>query len=132
MTVKNIPYSDFPMFSKIDKAYIYNDVALAPFFKYDVSIESFKQIIADKKQDKTDRKTLVGVLESQYSHFQKFGKVANNIANLKNENTFTVTTAHQPSVFTGPLYFIYKIFSTIRLAENLAAHYPNQNFVPVP
>ncbi len=131
MTVKNIPYSDFPMFSKIDKAYIYNDVALVPFFKYDVSIESFKQIIADKKQDKTDRKTLVEVLESQYAHFQKFEKVTNNISNLKNENTFTVTTAHQPSVFTGPLYFIYKIFSTIRLVENLATYYPNQNFVPV-
>ena len=131
MTVKNIPFSDFPMFSKMDKAYIYSDVALKPFFKYAVNIEPFEQIIEDKKLDKTDRKTLVEVLESQYAQFQNFETVRANISLLKNENTFTVTTAHQPSVFTGTLYFIYKIFSTIRLAENLSAHYPQFNFVPV-
>lgn len=131
MTVKNTQFSDFPMFSKMDKAYIYNDAALKPFFKYDVNIDAFEKIILDKKLDKTDRKTLVEVLESQYAHFQHFDAVSTNISSLKNENTYTVTTAHQPSVFTGPLYFIYKIFSTIRLAENLSAHYLEFNFVPV-
>ncbi|HCD87500.1 MAG TPA: bacillithiol biosynthesis cysteine-adding enzyme BshC, partial [Algoriphagus sp.] len=46
-------------------------------------------------------------------------------------NTFTVTTGHQLNLFTGPLYFIYKIVSTIKLAEELNKAYPNQHFVPV-
>ena len=34
-------------------------------------------------------------------------------------------------LFTGPLFFIYKIFSTINLAEKLTEKYPNNNFVPL-
>lgn len=54
-----------------------------------------------------------------------------NISVLKNNNTFTVTTGHQLCLFTGPLYFIYKIFSTINLAESLKKEFPQYRFVPV-
>ena len=47
------------------------------------------------------------------------------------ENTFTVTTAHQPNIFTGPLYFIYKIIHAIQLAAELKKQFPKNNFVPV-
>ncbi|MBK7221085.1 MAG: bacillithiol biosynthesis BshC [Saprospiraceae bacterium] len=39
--------------------------------------------------------------------------------------------AHQPSLLTGPLYYIYKIFSAINLAEALSVRFPNNHFVPV-
>ena len=54
-----------------------------------------------------------------------------NIDLLSRDNTFTVCTAHQPAIFTGVLYFIYKILHTIRLAAWLKAEYPECNFVPV-
>ncbi|WP_416171478.1 bacillithiol biosynthesis protein BshC [Algoriphagus boritolerans] len=47
------------------------------------------------------------------------------------KKTFTVTTGHQLNLFTGPLYFIYKIVSTINLAKNLQSAYPEYHFVPV-
>ena len=50
---------------------------------------------------------------------------------LLKENTFTVTTAHQPNIFTGPLYFIYKIIHAIQLAAELKKQFPQHNFVPV-
>ena len=50
---------------------------------------------------------------------------------LKNENTFTITTGHQLNLFTGPLYFLYKIISVINLSEQLKETYPKSNFVPV-
>src|SRR4029079_1163324 len=31
----------------------------------------------------------------------------------------------------GPLYFIYKILSTIKLAQNLSKDFPENNFVPL-
>jgi uncharacterized protein YllA (UPF0747 family) len=50
---------------------------------------------------------------------------------LRDENTFTVTTGHQLNIYTGPLYVIYKLVSTINLARALKAAYPDQCFVPV-
>jgi bacillithiol synthase len=53
------------------------------------------------------------------------------IQQLKTKNTYTVTTGHQLCLFTGPLYFIYKIISTINLAESLKKEFPSYDFVPV-
>jgi len=57
--------------------------------------------------------------------------VGRNIDRLLETNTFTICTAHQPAIFTGPLYFIYKILHTIKLADELAKKYPQHQFVPV-
>jgi bacillithiol biosynthesis cysteine-adding enzyme BshC len=129
-TVK-IPFQDIPQLSKKDIAYATESSELRPFFKYDVKIESFAQIIADKQKENTNREVLVNTLLEQYKPFDTSQKVLDNINALGLETTFTVTTAHQPSLFTGPLYYIFKIISAIRLAEDLKAHYPGHHFVPV-
>ncbi len=54
-----------------------------------------------------------------------------NIEALSDENTFAICTAHQPNIFTGHLYFIYKILHTIKLADSLKKELPEYNFVPV-
>ena len=54
-----------------------------------------------------------------------------NIESLESTDTFTITTGHQLCVFTGPLYFIYKIVSTINLSLALKEKYPSKHFVPV-
>ena len=54
-----------------------------------------------------------------------------NIELLLNPNSFTITTGHQLCLFSGPLYVIYKLISTIKLARTLRASYPNYHFVPV-
>ncbi len=54
-----------------------------------------------------------------------------NIQLLKDANTFTITTGHQLNLFTGPLYFIYKIASTINLCKQLKNEFPDHNFVPI-
>jgi bacillithiol synthase len=145
MTITRTPFSQFPMLAKMDLAYAQLDASLAPFYTYTPDIESFKQVILDKKKDKTDRKTLVSTLKRQYlaqnpknmeysdipNPFGTEAPLFKQINLLLDENTFTVTTAHQPSLMTGPLYFIYKIFSTINLARQLKTHYPDYNFVPV-
>ncbi|RYG20080.1 MAG: bacillithiol biosynthesis cysteine-adding enzyme BshC, partial [Chitinophagaceae bacterium] len=57
--------------------------------------------------------------------------VSHNIRSLADENTFTVTTGHQLNLFTGTLYFIYKIVTTINLALELKIANPDKNFVPI-
>jgi bacillithiol synthase len=134
MTITRTPFNQFPMLAKMDLAYSQLDAALAPFYKYTPEIESFKQVILDKKKDKTDRKTLISALKRQYlkqNRQNTEGVDSFHINMLGDEKTFTVTTAHQPSLMTGPLFFIYKIFSTINLARQLKTHYPDHHFVPV-
>ena len=58
-------------------------------------------------------------------------KAINNIELLRKETTFTVTTGHQICLFTGPLYSIYKIISTLNLTKSLKQKCPEHDFVPV-
>ncbi|MEZ4995090.1 MAG: bacillithiol biosynthesis cysteine-adding enzyme BshC [Saprospiraceae bacterium] len=131
MTIQRIPFSQIPQLSARDIAYATAQPELKPFYKYPVTLESFARVIEDKKQDATDRALLVKVLRQQYDALQPSEAVLAQIDKLEDPNTFTVVTAHQPSLFTGPLYYIYKIISTIRLSQLLNERYPDQHIVPV-
>ena len=57
--------------------------------------------------------------------------VLKNLELLKEKNSFTVTTGHQLNLFTGPVFFVYKILHTIVLCEKFKSEYPEFNFIPV-
>src|SRR5690606_4246277 len=131
MKATYIDYKDTNSFSKTLLAYLNNDPALAPFAGNRPDMEGFAQQIASKA-GKTDRALLVQRLKHQYGDLlQSQPSVAANVEALASEQTFTVTTGHQLNIFTGPLYFIFKIASTIRLARDLKAAFPAYTFVPV-
>ena len=125
-----ITFEQTGQFSKLFLDYISGAKKLDSFYKYSPRIESFDQAIKDVSSQKFNRKLLVEVLEEQY---QKAGITyqVSGIKSLLDENTFTVCTGHQLCLFTGPLYFIYKIITTINLAEELNKKYPENNFVPI-
>ncbi len=131
MKIIKLSYSKVPLFANRDLKYIEEVPALRPFFKYPVNIDSFRQAIADKGKEVIDRETLVKVMKQQHEGLDTSQVVLHNIEKLLSPNSFTVVTAHQPSLFTGPLYYIFKIVSTINLAKSLSSAYPAFNFVPV-
>lgn len=131
MQIQRIPFNDIPQLSSRDKAYANEDPQMRPFYKYDVTLNAFEKVIADKQKDTINRKVLVKVLEEQYAKYKTSKKVKDNIAALGDDNTFTIITAHQPSLFTGPLYYILKIVSCINLAKELNTQYPDYRFIPV-
>lgn len=91
-----------------------------------------KQFLQKEKSFSSEkRKVLCEVLQNQYSDFPQSEKQQSNLKNLELENTFTVTTGHQLNLFTGPVFFIYKILQTIKLAEFLNQKFPTKNFVPL-
>ncbi len=120
-----------PQFSSRDKAYIREDERLRPFYKYPVTLKAFSDVIRDKSQENTDRATLVRVLQEQYEELDTTEEVRRNIESLASDTTFTVVTAHQPALFTGPLYYIYKIISCLKVVQQLRESYPEHEFVPV-
>ncbi len=126
-----VPFTAVPQFSKKDVAYVTEEQALRSFYKYEVGIDSFAKVIEDKQKDNTDRNALANSLQRQYTKLETTAKTEANIESLREKNTFTLITAHQPSLFTGPLYYIYKIVSVINLSKKLSSHYPNYQFVPV-
>ena len=118
-------------FSSFFLDYIEGKAELRPFYTHLPKIESFKQAIEKKEFPENKRKILCQSLANQYEGIELFEEEKKQLEALANPNTFTVTTGHQLNLFTGPLYFIYKIVSTIKLAEELNKAYPNQYFVPV-
>lgn len=126
-----LSYRETGYFSKIILDYIQQEPPTQSFYKHPVSIEGVHASIAERKKFATDRKLLVTVLQKQYASVETSEQVAINIELLQNENTFTICTAHQPNVFTGPLYFIYKILHAAKLAARLKVELPENDFVPV-
>ena len=131
ITVEKIGYDQVPQLSKRDLAYIQEVEELRPFFKYSPTLENFEKVISDKEKEKINRELLFEVLTAQYAKLNTENQVGKNMESLRLPNTYTVVTAHQPSLFFGPLYYVLKILSTVNLAEQLRAKYPKHNFVPV-
>lgn len=130
MKAKYISYQDTHSFSKLVLDYV-NDVEfLKSFYSYRPDLNGLKQAI-DQRNFSGSRAVLVDALRQQYANIEVSKAVSHQIELLLNENTFTVTTGHQLNLFTGPLYFIYKIVTTINLAIELKIAYPEKNFVPI-
>jgi bacillithiol biosynthesis cysteine-adding enzyme BshC len=131
-----ITYQNSGYFSKLIVDYLDEKPELKPLYNRFPTIENFKDQIEEKGNnfninDNFKRQVLVSELEKQYSNFEVSETTLNNIKLLKNSNTFTITTGHQLNLFTGPLYFLYKIVSTINLCKELKLAYPAYNFVPM-
>ncbi|PPK86480.1 bacillithiol biosynthesis cysteine-adding enzyme BshC [Neolewinella xylanilytica] len=131
MKIERIPFTEVPQFSQRDVAYATENEALRPFYKYGVTKAAFASVIEDKAADETDRELLVDTLLAQYESLGLQDEVPESLSLLRSTQTYTVITAHQPALFTGPLYYILKICSTINLARQLKQAYPDNDFVPV-
>ena len=131
MRLEKVDFENTNQFSKIFTDYIGNASQLRPFFGKSPSLDSFELQIKEKQLSAAHRKILSQVLTEQYRALSPDQAVIKNIESLSDNNTFTVTTGHQLNIFTGPLYFIYKIVSVINTCKQLKAAYPDYEFVPV-
>lgn len=113
--------------------YLNQQSNLQSLYNHFPTIENFEKQLIEKQQNynSNTREILVSVLKKQYEALSVSELTKQNIALLSKENTFTITTGHQLNLFTGPLYFLYKIISTINLTKELKSKYPNYNFVPI-
>jgi bacillithiol biosynthesis cysteine-adding enzyme BshC len=131
-----ISYQNSGYFSPLMNDYLNQKNELHSLYHRFPTLENFEEQILEKKNnfngnDNFKRETLVSVLKKQYTELTVSSETLNNIELLNQSNTFTITTGHQLNLFSGPLYFLYKIISTINLTAELKAKYPDYNFVPV-
>lgn len=128
---KYLDYRDVPQLSDRDVAYQEENPRLRPFYSHPPVLGSFATAIEERSSTDVDRDLLVRVLKEQYAWLGASEPTSHNIEMLQRDNCFTIITAHQPSLLTGPLYFIYKICSILSLAKQLNRHYPGVHIVPV-
>ena len=126
-----IPYAETGKLTKIVIDYLKSSSGLKNFYKHEINLNGIQSAIDKRKKFTTNRALLVEQLKAQYNNINNSDSVKTNIEKLLNENTFTICTAHQPNIFTGHLYFIYKILHAIKLADDLKKQLPEDNFVPV-
>ena len=133
MKVTHIPFKKTGFFSDMMIDYLDENSRLKPFYNNFPNTKGFYNQIEEKKKSfrLQNRIVLSDTLQNQYKGFAISDKTQENIDLLKKQNTFTVTTGHQLNLFTGPLYFLYKIISTINLAEELSEKFPENQFIPV-
>ncbi|TZF82175.1 bacillithiol biosynthesis cysteine-adding enzyme BshC [Pedobacter sp. BS3] len=134
MNATYIDYEETHAFSDTVISYLCNDTRLKPFIVQQADITGFSRLLQEKHFN-GNRQLLAETLTNQYRDTgikaDENPVVFSNIESLKQENTYTVTTGHQLNIFTGPLYFIYKIVTAINLAKELKENFPDKHFVPV-
>lgn len=132
MTLETIDLEKTGRFSALIRDYLAKKSSLTSFYSRFPEIEAFKGQIEDKSSFSADaREVLVDALKGQYEGFEITERTKGHINALRSDNTFTITTGHQLNLFTGPVYFIYKIASVINLCRKLKKAYPQNDFVPV-
>lgn len=132
MKATYIDYSDTRSFSSALIRFLANDPELEKFSSYKANLQGFTDLLNNRKFN-ASRTILQQVLTEQYSRLPStvHQEVKKNIDSLLLQNTYTVCTGHQLNIFTGPLYFIFKIVTAINLAKDLKSKFPDKNFVPV-
>ena len=133
MKAHHIPLIETRYFSELMCDYLNEKKELQSFHSGVPGFENLYQQALKKKKAFSPkiRKTLCETLNQQYREIEMSSSVAENLQLLENANTLTVTTGHQLCLMTGPLYFIYKIVSVIKLCRQLKEQSPDLNFVPI-
>ncbi|MBC7694021.1 MAG: bacillithiol biosynthesis cysteine-adding enzyme BshC [Burkholderiales bacterium] len=120
------------LFSSLFQDYISESEKVKPFYSDHIHNKDFASYLENNPFQDLDRIQLVKSLQIQSALVDNTSDSSlANIILLKNLTTYTVTTGHQLCLFTGPLYFIYKIISTINLCKTLKENFPDKNFIPV-
>lgn len=128
-----ITYQDSGYFTPLVIDYLNERPELRTLYNRFPKIGNFKEQMAEKTRNypAPTRAVLAEELLRQYAGMEISDATSANIALLQKPGTFTVTTGHQLNLFTGPLYFLYKIVSTINLCRELKQAHPENDFVPV-
>ena len=133
MPTDTISYAKTGYFSKLICDYLDEANSLTAFYNRPPLLSEFGKQLEEKRADFSNdfRNRLVKSLKRQNANLQLSEATAGNINSLSESNSFTITTGHQLNLFTGPLYFLYKIISVINLSEALKKEFPACDFVPV-
>ncbi len=106
-------------FSRLFRDYLANADAISGFYSHPHTCDSLKKAVSSYKQ-RNDRTETARIIAEFNAPFLK-GQTVDGLAGiLAHEDTVTITTGQQLSLFGGPLYTVFKTISAIHLARSLS------------
>ena len=130
MNISSFSLFEKSLLSPIVKDYLDGHASLNDLHNGIPSINALEQSIHRRQHSDCNRSVLVSALQKQHASYNS-ESLSKNIQSLNEKYTFTITTGHQLCLATGPLYFIYKIASAIKLCRRLKAEFPQFHFTPI-
>lgn len=129
--ISTIPFVDIESIPALIKDFLQQKIH--GFEEDIITFQNMEQRISQKEKSffSERREILFNAVKKQHANSQLSEKQEQNMFALKDEGSYTVTTGHQLNLFSGPVFFIYKILQTIKLAEVLNEKFPQQKIVPV-
>lgn len=131
METSTISLKESNYFSSLMLDYINQKDELKPFYNRFPKLESYIEQSYEKLKSYKSREILVQQLNMQLSGLHLSAKQVENLKVLSQENTVTITTGHQLNLFTGPIFFFYKILQIIKQCEELNHSQSEIKFVPI-
>ena len=129
---QNLSFKSSKVLNPLVQDYIENKETISSLFDTPPSKNGFKKLLSTNPYSNFDRELLSGILLDQSKLVSNTTQeTLNNISLLNQKKTYTVTTGHQLCLFTGPMYFINKILTTINLSDELNKEFPEHHFVPI-
>lgn len=132
MKFSEAPRTDFKQFSAFSKAFT-DQNQFADFLQRPLNTVADLQAQAEEKRGlypAENRRVLTAVLQQQLGEIASPSQLQ-NLGLLQQEDTVTITTGHQLTVFGGPLYLVYKVMHVVKLAEQFNAASEKGKAVPV-
>ncbi len=130
--IHRIPLEQTRAFSNLLKDYLAQTDDIKLFQHYAPSIEGIIQAVADQKFSSEKRTLLKRVLKKQYATLEVADSlVEKQLERIDSNQTYFITTGQQIHVLGGPLYVLFKIATTIKLAEECNRRMPDKHFIPL-
>ncbi|GEM52971.1 putative cysteine ligase BshC [Empedobacter brevis NBRC 14943 = ATCC 43319] len=129
--METISLKDSNYFSKLMLNYINQDDNLKEFYHLYPTKKNYIEQAKNKLEHYKNRGILVEQISKQLSHLELSKKQQKNLKKLAENNTVTITTGHQLNLFTGPIFFFYKILQVVKACKELNQEQDEINFVPM-
>lgn len=128
-----INFAELPGQSNLFLDYLYEFENVSKFYPKNFRSKEtlsyhFKNLVGRNQEIKS---LIAEILVLNYSREEKSDLTNKNLSLLNRANTIPIVTGQQLGILTGPLYTIYKIITSIKLAEQLNNRFTEYNFIPV-
>lgn len=128
-----LDFSEIPNSNRLFLDYMNDFEKVREYYKINFrDTETYTEVFESIcERDNPNKSQLVEIIKNQYTGFNPSQKTIQNIELLNDNKTIAVFTGQQVGLLGGPLYTVYKLFTTIKLCEELTESFPEFNFIPV-
>ena len=126
MEFRGISYSKIPHASRLFVDYLYDFKKVSSsYVHHPFKLESYRAVADHLPFIEKRGRDLGEILERQNQDFGAGDATLSNVRQLSKKGTFAVVTGQQVGLFSGPVFSLYKVLTTIRLA-----HYLSEQGIP--